>query len=65
MIIPHYDEMPAWLIRMVRVLARRKATLYGIEGFTALLVNGKERRVIGTGSVTVWARYKKVVVKAT
>jgi cyanophycinase len=64
-IIPHYDEMPAWLIRTVRLLTRRNATLYGIEGFTALLVNGGERRVIGTGSVTVWARYKQVVVKAT
>jgi cyanophycinase len=64
-IIPHYDEMPAWLGRLVRLLARRKTTLYGIEGYTALLVNGNGLKVIGRGSVTVWARSGKVMLRAT
>jgi cyanophycinase len=65
LIIPHYDEMPAWLGRVARLLAKRKTTLYGIEGFTALVVNGKELRVIGRGSVTVWNGTGKVVLKAS
>ncbi len=64
-IIPHYDEMPGWLGRLVRLLARRKTTLYGIEGYTALLVNGNGLKVIGRGSVTVWARSGKVMLRAT
>jgi cyanophycinase len=64
LIIPHHDEMPAWLIRVVRLLARRTVTLYGIEGFTALLVDGKALRVIGRGSVTVWSRSEKVILRA-
>jgi len=39
--------------------------LYGIEGYTALLVNGNGLKVIGRGSVTVWARSGKVMVRAT
>jgi len=64
-IIPHYDEMPGWLGSVVRLLARRKTTLYGIEGYTALLVNGNGLKVIGRGSVTVWARSGKVMLRAT
>lgn len=63
-IIPHYDEMPGWLIHLVRGLSRRSTTVYGIEGTTALLVNGEELEVIGRGSVTVWARSGKVILKA-
>jgi cyanophycinase len=63
LIIPHYDEMAGWLIGTVRLLARRNTTLYGIEGFTALLVNGKELRVIGRGNVTVWDGSGKAILK--
>ena len=63
-IIPHYDEMPGWLIWWARLASRRKATLYGIEGFTALLVNGRQLRVVGRGSVTVWDKTGKVMIKA-
>jgi cyanophycinase len=65
LIIPHYDEMPGWLVWAARLLSRRKTIIYGIEGFTALVVNGKELRVIGRGSVTVWNGSGKVTLKAS
>jgi cyanophycinase len=64
-IIPHYDEMPGYLIWLVRMLARRKFTVYGIEGFTALVVNGNQLRAVGRGSVTVWDRSGRVMIRAT
>jgi cyanophycinase len=63
-IIPHYDETPAWLSHLVRLLTRRSTTVYGIEGYSALLVNGNELKVIGRGSVTVWGHTGKVILKA-
>lgn len=65
LIVPHFDEMPGWLVRTARLLARRRITLYGIDGFTALLVRGKELSVAGRGSVTVWNGAGKVVMKAS
>ena len=64
LIVPHFDEMPGWLVRIARLLTKRRITLYGIEGFTALLVKGKELHVAGRGSVTVWNGAGKVVMKA-
>lgn len=53
-IIPHYDEFPSWLVYPIRWLAGRSTTLLGIEGNTALVVDGDRHQVLGVGGVTVW-----------
>jgi cyanophycinase len=55
-IIPHFDEFPPRLVRLIRFWAGRRLTLIGVPGYTALAVNGATRRVVGKGSVLVWDR---------
>jgi cyanophycinase len=54
-ILPHFDEMPAWLAGALRPLLGRRR-LVGIEGLTALVLSGGSAFVAGAGSVTVWER---------
>jgi cyanophycinase len=58
-IIPHFDEMPAWLVGLLRRWMGREARMVGVPGFTALAVNEKSCKVLGKGSVTLWDRYGK------
>jgi cyanophycinase len=59
-IMPHYDEMPEALARVLRLGPARQATLVGIDGNTALFVSRdgssetRDLTVAGAGSVTVW-----------
>jgi cyanophycinase len=59
-IMPHYDEIPGALARLLRLGMARRATLVGIDGNTALLLSGdgssdaRHLSVAGAGSVTVW-----------
>ncbi len=59
-IMPHYDEIPGALARLLRLGVARRATLVGIDGNTALLLSGdgssdgRYLSVAGAGSVTVW-----------
>ena len=55
-IIPHFDEFPPRLVRLIRFWAGRSLTLIGVPGYTALTVNGTTHRVVGKDSVMVWDR---------
>lgn len=52
-VIPHFDELPRWLSGLGR-LAARGVPVAGIEGATALVIQGNEWRVAGRGSVTLF-----------
>lgn len=59
-IMPHYDEIPGALARLLRLGLAGRATLVGIDGNTALLLSGdgspgaRHLSVAGAGGVTVW-----------
>jgi len=53
-VVPHFDEIPAAVIRSVRLLAGKDLALVGIEGNTALVQDGGQYEVLGAGGVTVW-----------
>jgi cyanophycinase len=53
LVIPHFDEMPGWIARLVPGLSR-DLTLVGIEGNTALVCSSSSGlRVEGSGGVTI------------
>ncbi len=58
MVIPHYDEIPDGIAKLIRVLVGPR-TLLGIERNTALVCAQDTYRAIGTGGVTVWNRQQK------
>lgn len=51
-ILPHFDEMPGWIARLVPVLVK-DLTLVGVEGNTALVCTAAGLRVEGSGGVTI------------
>ena len=53
-VIPHFDELPAAMIRSVRLLTGDNLTLVGVEGNTALVQSGGRWEVLGAGRVAVW-----------
>lgn len=52
-VIPHYDELPGWLVGPLR-LALRRATVVGIPGATCLVGRPGAWRVAGKGRVVVF-----------
>lgn len=58
-ILPHYDEMPKYVIKSVRLLAGRDLTVLGIEGNTTLVQSEDEYEVVGSGGVIVWNEASK------
>jgi cyanophycinase len=58
-VIPHYDEIPAAMIRPVRLLAGRELIVAGIDRNTALVRNGNRFEVLGAGGVTLWNGSRK------
>jgi cyanophycinase len=38
-IIPHYDEVPEWVVRGLKIFVRGGLTVYGIPAYTALVVD--------------------------
>ncbi len=58
-VIPHYDEIPEWVVAPVRGWISHGLTLIGIEANTALFQNGKQMEVLGSGGVTVWNKAGK------
>jgi cyanophycinase len=56
-VIPHFDELPVWMVGLVRRWMGRQARMVGVPAFTALAVNGNSCKVLGKGSVTIWDRY--------
>jgi len=59
-IIPHYDEIPARMTSLVRLLAGYPPLLIGIEASTALFINQRQTMAIGVGGVTVWTGKGKI-----
>jgi len=55
-IMPHFDEIPAWMVRVVHHWIGRRERLVGVPGFTALVANGKTCWVVGKSNVTLWDR---------
>jgi cyanophycinase len=51
-VMPHFDEMPGWISRLVPALVK-DMTMVGIEGNTALVCTSHGLRVEGSGGVTV------------
>lgn len=55
LIIPHFDEIPAAMVKTAQLSIGHKLTLVGIDGNTALVRNGAGYEVLGAGGVTVWS----------
>jgi cyanophycinase len=51
-IIPHFDEMPGLISRLVPALVK-DMTMVGIEGNTALVCTNQDLRIEGCGGVTI------------
>jgi cyanophycinase-like exopeptidase len=53
-VVPHFDEIPSWMVGLIHVWLARRGRLVGVPGYTALLVNARVCSVLGKGPVTVW-----------
>src|SRR5947209_19571544 len=58
-VIPHFDEMPGWLT-FATAPTKRKTTVVGIDGATALVGSNGQWMVSGQGGVTVFAGKSKI-----
>jgi cyanophycinase len=58
-ILPHYDEVPELLVRVLHPLSPGGLVLIGVEGYTALLVDEDRYEVLGSRGVTVWDHHTK------
>jgi cyanophycinase len=57
-IIPHFDELPSLMVGTI-TRGKRKSTIVGIDGTTALVGSGHQWIVHGQGSVTVFTKNGK------
>jgi cyanophycinase-like exopeptidase len=57
-IIPHFDELPSLMLGTV-TRGKRKSTIVGIDGTTALVGSDHQWIVYGRGSVTVFTKNDK------
>ncbi len=55
-ILPHYDEIPAWLVWLTRASRLNRLDTLGIEKDTALVCHGGRFEVRGSGHVVVRTR---------
>ena len=58
-VMPHFDEMPGWIARLVPVLIK-DLTLVGVEGNTALVCTNGGVRVEGSGGVTIGRKGQRI-----
>jgi cyanophycinase len=56
MVLPHFDEFPAWVGGVLWALRPRRAQLIGVDGGTALIGNAGGWRALGAGRVTIRTR---------
>jgi cyanophycinase len=57
-VIPHFDELPSLMVGTI-TRGKRKKTVVGIDGATALVGSGHQWMVYGRGSVTVFTKNGK------
>ena len=50
-VIPHFDEISQWLVKLAELLVTRRKMMLGIEGNTALVITPQACEVVGSGSV--------------
>ncbi len=58
-IVPHFDDIPAWFIRVFRIVNFNRPTFVGIDGYTAMILSGNKSVVRGQGGVTAWGKTGK------
>ncbi|MEM7028692.1 MAG: Type 1 glutamine amidotransferase-like domain-containing protein [Chloroflexota bacterium] len=58
-VIPHFDEIPSAVVSGMRLLGGNKTTVVGVDGYTALVREGDDYQVIGSGGVTIWTKEDK------
>ena len=59
-IIPHFDQIPAWFMRVFRVVNFNRPTMVGIDGYTALILTNGTSIVRGQGGVVIWGKQGKM-----
>jgi cyanophycinase len=59
-VVPHFDEMPESFSKTMRLFVSRDKVLVGVEGYTALVLQGRELQVLGRGGVTIWNRNERI-----
>lgn len=59
-IIPHFDELPEFMLKAARLLVGDRLKVIGIEASTALVFDDGRYEVLGSGGVTLWTREGKV-----
>ncbi|NET73025.1 MAG: type 1 glutamine amidotransferase-like domain-containing protein [Sphaerospermopsis sp. SIO1G2] len=52
-IIPHFDEFPGFLSRVMSLFKNSSLNMFGIDGYTALVVQDDQYTVEGLGGVTL------------
>ncbi len=57
--MPHFDEIPKFMINSLHMMVRDKQILLGIEGNTALVGSDNAYQVVGSGGVVVWNQREK------
>jgi cyanophycinase len=55
-IMPHFDEFPGMVSRIMRMLTDRSLTMIGIDGRTALVVENGRFEVLGQKQVTFFTK---------
>ncbi len=58
-IIPHFDEIPEYLLKPIRLVTGQGLILIGVDGNTALVQTEQQFQVLGKGGVTVWEKSGK------
>lgn len=58
-VVPHFDEIPAAMLKSVWLTADKNLAMLGIDGYTALVADGEQYDVLGLGGVSVWNRAGK------
>lgn len=59
-VIPHFDEIPEFMLKAARRLVRQRLTVIGVEASTALVIDDGRYEVLGSGGVTLWTKERRM-----
>jgi cyanophycinase len=59
-IIPHFDEIPEARLEKICLQIQPGPTIFGIDGYTALVRSGNQYEIVGKGKVTVIRGEEKI-----